>query len=287
VEAWLYTGPTVGVIGAGNMGGALVRGWVRTPAPGPATSAPLETVPPAVKVLVWDKIEEASRRLLVPDRVFAAGSLEGLAAEADAVVVVVKPKDAREVLAALGGLLLPGKVVISAMGGLTLPWLRQVLGPGPELFRIMPNLAVGLGAGTVALTAEVGTSPAAVSAVQILLSPLGLVEEIPEALFDVVTAVSGSGPAFLALAIEGLEDGAVASGLSRGAARELVREAAVETARSLGDYSDSAAALREHLLATGTVDTQALELLDHREVGSAFREAVAAAMQRSRQMGKT
>jgi len=284
---------TVGIVGAGNMGSALVRGWLRAGASG---------------LVVWDTFRPAVDKLLAAGAapvgaaalgaaavgasprsgasLSAASSLEKLAAAADLIVVVVKPKDAQEVLSGLGRVGRAEQTVVSAMAGLPLDWLRGALGPGPALFRVMPNLAVELGAGAVAVAVEGGAAPAAVEEVLALFRLLGLVEVIPEELFDVVTAVSGSSPAFLALAVEGLEDGAVAAGLSRADARRVVRQAALETARQLAEHSDSPAEVRQHLVSTGQVAPGTFEFLEERKLRVAFRNAVAAAMERSRQMRK-
>jgi pyrroline-5-carboxylate reductase len=263
---------TVGVIGTGNMGSALVRGWLRSPDPG-------------IHLLVWDKVESSAQRLLGAGPVEPAGSLDDLVVRAHVVVVVVKPKDAKEVLGAIAGLLRSEQTVVSAMAGLALEWMRGIVGPGPALFRIMPNLGVELGVGAVALAHEPGASQAEVQAMLELLEPLGLVEALPEDKFDAVTGVSGSGPAFLALAMESLEDGAVAAGLSRALARRLVRQTALATARLLPFYSDSPAELRAHLAAAGDIDRQGMEALERRDVRAAFRQAVEAAVARSRKLG--
>ncbi|OFW65070.1 MAG: hypothetical protein A2Y74_07395, partial [Actinobacteria bacterium RBG_13_63_9] len=233
--------------------------------------------------------EAAAQRLLSggagsASPISVAGSLDELVSKADVVLVVVKPKDAEEVLRALARLARKEQIVVSAMAGLTLEWIRGVLGPRPGLFRIMPNLGVEVGAGAVAVAEERDAPAAAVETVLALFRPLGLVEVLSEELFDVVTAVSGSSPAFLAVAIESLEDGAVAAGLSRAAARTAVRQAALTTARVLPQYADSPAELREHLVATGEVDPAAMKLLEERGVRLTFRRAVEAAIERSRQM---
>jgi pyrroline-5-carboxylate reductase len=270
--------PTVGVVGAGNMGAALVRGWLRAEETGRFEGPG--------RLLVWDKIEAASRRLLTDSYVGMASSLPELAKEADVILVVVKPKDAAEFLSALAGFVRYDQVIVSAMSGLGLEWLRGRLGEGPALFRIMPNLGVELGAGAIAFATESDAPLATVTAMKALLGPLGMVEEVPEGLFDVVTAVSGSGPAFLALAVESLEDGAVAAGLSRSVAREVIRKAALDTAALLPHHSDSAATLVRHLLSTGSADPEAMKVLEDRGVREAFQAAVGAAMRRSREMGK-
>jgi pyrroline-5-carboxylate reductase len=141
-----------------------------------------------------------------------------------------------------------------------------------------------VGAGAVAVAVEPGVAPAAQEQVVALFRLLGFVEVLPEELFDVVTAVSGSSPAFFALAVEGLEDGAVAAGMSRADARRVVRQATLETARQLADHSDSPAEIRRHLVSTGQLAPETLELLEGRKLRFAFRDAVAAAMERSRQM---
>jgi pyrroline-5-carboxylate reductase len=260
---------TIGVIGTGNMGSAFVKGWLLSPEP-------------KIDIVVWDKVSASSQSLLVSETVTQAGSLADLVERADVVLVVVKPKDAGDLLGSVAGLLRSEQTVISAMAGLTLEWMRSVLGPGPALYRIMPNLGVELGVGAVALSAEPGASEARTRMVMGLLEPLGLVEAVSEDMLDAVTAVSGSGPAFLALVVEGLEDGAVAAGLPRAAARSLVRQAAVATAKLLPLYGDSPAELRRHLTESGSFDQAGLDVLDDREVRSAFRQAVEAALERSK-----
>lgn len=262
----------VGVVGTGNMGAALVRGLARPEAGGPA-------------LLIWDKVETSARRLLDCGGVSLAVSLDDLVGRVDVVVVVVKPKDAAEVLGAMAGRMGEKQAVISSMAGVTIEWMRSTLGPGPALFRIMPNLGVELGVGAVAVSAEPGTADEYLQEMERLLEPLGQVETVPEDLLDVVTAVSGSGPAFVALAMEGLEDGAVSAGLSRQAARIMVREAALETARLLSRRSDSPARVRHDLLTSGVADEDAIAALDDRDVRAAFRQAVEAALERSRRLG--
>ena len=268
---------TVGVIGTGSMGSALVKGWLRAPA-GAATGAAGRDA--GLCLMAWDREPAALQNVLGDDRVTAAPSLAELARRADIILVVVKPKDAEEVLHALAGLVGEGHTVISAMAGLTLEWLRKAIGPGPELVRIMPNLGVEVGAGAVVVAAEPGAPDAALERVLSLFRRLGMAEVLGEESFDAVTAVSGSSPAFLAVAIEGLEDGAVAAGVSRAQARAVVRQAALAKAHRLLASGSQTAMDRDS-------DSATLELLEERGVRGAFRQAVQAAVERSRQMTKS
>jgi pyrroline-5-carboxylate reductase len=262
----------IGVIGTGAMGTALVRGWVRcSPSP--------------VEILVWDKVPAAMERALAEEGVVAASSLEQLVSVSATILVVVKPKDAPEVLGTLAILARSDQTVVSSMAGVTLSRIRDMVGPTPRVFRIMPNLGVELGVGAVAVAAEPGRQDAEADDVLGLFDRLGLARLVPEEMMDAVTAVSGSGPAFIALAVEALEDGAVAAGSSRTLARALVRQAALSEAGLLSLHSNSASQLREHLAATGELDEVGLATLGDRGVCSAFQDAVNAAVNRSRGSG--
>jgi pyrroline-5-carboxylate reductase len=262
----------IGVVGTGNMGAALAKGWLGSAGRG-------------VNLIVWDKIEAAATRLLTDGRIRMAADVTQLAAQADVIFVVVKPKDAAEAIAAFAPALRPEQTVVSAMAGVTLASLRAMVGPVPAVFRIMPNLGVALSVGAVAVAVEAGADPARVAGVLALLEPLGLAQELPEEMIDVTTAVSGSGPGFLALAIESLEDGAVAAGLARPLARSLVRQAALDAAGLLKDHSDSPEELQEHLAATDQLFLPGMGTLEAEGVRSAFRHAVEAAVERSRRSG--
>jgi pyrroline-5-carboxylate reductase len=263
-------GATIGVIGIGNMGSALVRGWSRSA--------------PGARVLVWDKFPGAVDRVTGCEGVFLAESASALVGEADHVIVVVKPKDAGEALSSLAPILRGTQVVVSAMAGVDLQRLRQLAGPRPALVRVMPNLGVALGAGTVAVAAEPGTGPEVLQGVVDLFAVLGLAAVVPEGMLDAVTAVSGTGPALLAIAMEGLEDGGVAAGLPRSLARLIARRAMLGAARMLVEGDLSAAELRGRLAPAGDPLGDGAEILEERGVKTAFQEAVEAAAQRARQM---
>jgi len=264
----------VGVIGTGNMGGALVKGWLRS-------------APPDLTLLVWDKIEAAAERLLGSGPIAMGAGPEDVVSRSDVIFVVVKPKDAEELLKVLAPLFEDRHIVVSSMAGVTLASLRAMLGDRPALVRIMPNLGVEYGVGAVAVATEPGADQRAGATVAGLLRPLGLAEVLPEDMIDAVTAVSGSGPGFLALAIESLEDGAVAAGITRPQARTLVRQAALDMARLLEQYGHSPAELRKQLEKTGQLFTRGMDTLEQRGVRLAFQQAVEAAVEKSRRSGGT
>lgn len=266
----------VGVIGVGNMGSALVRGWVRGGAAG-------------LSLVVWDKVEELAASRAASSATDSTGcvsvqtatSLDDLIEGSEAIFVVVKPKDAPALLGTLAGRLTSEHTVVSAMAGLTLAWIRNALGPGPSLLRVMPNLAVGLGAGVLGVSVEPGSAEERIRQVVKLLRPLGLVEVVQENQLDAVTALAGSGPGFLAIMMEALEDGAVAAGMSRDLARVLVRWAAKDLSRRLSEQGGSTIAMHNLVAGGGIPVAQGVEVLVQREVRGAFAGAITAAWERS------
>jgi pyrroline-5-carboxylate reductase len=262
---------TIGVIGTGNMGSALVRGWSRVLRPG-------------WQLVVWDKVPTAVERLASCNGVTVADSPSNLLTDSDIVIIVVKPKDAGDVLGSINPLLREGQVVVSAMAGVDLTQIREWCGPGPALVRVMPNLGVEVGAGTVAVATATGVTPEVERQVVDLFGTLGLVTVVPEGMLDAVTAVSGTGPALLAIAAEGLEDGGVAAGLPRALSRAFARSAMLGLARMLVAGDESADELQQRLVSSEDPLYEGVELLGQRGVRSAYQRSIEVAADRARHM---
>ena len=148
----------------------------------------------------------------------------------------------------------------------------------------MPNLGVELGQGVVAVATETTTKAEVTARVLELLAPLGLVELVTEDLFDAITAVSGSSIAFLALALEGLEDGAVRAGLPRATARAFVRQTALAGSLLLQRHPGSAADIKDQVSSPAGTTIAGLAVLEDAGVRGAFLRAVEEAAERSRAM---
>lgn len=269
----------IGIIGVGNLGSALVRGWLRTDAPGAGP-------PPQLVLFDADGQRVAALARESGARVGVGESAAGVAAAVGTVVLAVKPQDLEALLADVAPSVDADTVVISTAAGVNLAALRAGLGPAPRLFRMMPNLAVAAGAGVVALAPESGTADESVRRVAGLLEPLGLVEVLPERHFDAVTAVTGSGPGFVSLVVEGLEDGAVQAGLPRGVARRFVRQMLSGTAALLAGDGSSAADLKDAVASPGGTTIAGLAVLEERAVRGALIRAVEAATARGRALSE-
>jgi pyrroline-5-carboxylate reductase len=263
----------IGVIGTGNLGTALVRGW--------ATSAE----PPA-GLLVFDKDHSRTSALANAHAplVGVADSLEEICGRATVLVVAVKPQDIAGVLEELTILTGPGHTVVSTAAGVKLERLRSALGNGPALYRVMPNLAVALGEGVVALIPEEGSLPEETDLVKSLFQGLGTVESLPEALVNAATTVSAGAPAFLALVMEGLEEGAVRVGISRSAARRMLVQTLMGTALLLNQGDLTFAELRERVSSPAGTTIAGLAVLEEKGTRGALLRAVEASTARGAEL---
>ena len=262
---------TLVLVGAGKMGSALLEGWLRLGL-APNHVAVIEPSPsPDISAL-------AKRGLtLNPD----------LRALRDAAVVVlaVKPQIAAEAIAPLRTIVGAGTLVISIMAGQTLRFLATALERAGALVRAMPNTPAAIGRG-ITVAVPVRASGAQRQLAEDLLSATGAVEWVDdEALMDAVTAVSGSGPAYVFLLAEALTQAGVAAGLPAPLAQKLARETVSGSGELLHRSPLDAAALRENVTSPGGTTAAALEvLMAQNGLKSLMEKAVAAATARSRQL---
>ena len=249
------------------MGRALAVGLVRGRPEAAAALVVTDAVPAAVEAAVADA---GGRPATLAD-----------AAASDLVCVAVKLKDAPAVLAEIAGALRPGAVVLSVIAGWDLDRLSGALAGAPVV-RTMPNLAVRHGAGVVAVASR-GLEPAREADVMALLAPLGAVVPLPESLFAAATALAGSGPGLVAVVAEGLEEGAVAAGLTRAQAREMVGAVLSGTAALLADGTDPSL-LRQRVSSPAGTTIAGIGVLERGAVRAHMADAVLAAAERAREL---
>ncbi|MBV1917551.1 MAG: pyrroline-5-carboxylate reductase [Sphingomonadaceae bacterium] len=229
------------MVGCGNMGGAMLTGWL---------AAGLD---PAAVTVVDPVIDKA------PDGVTLLRELpEGAF---DAMLLGIKPQMLGDLAPALEPLAGKGTTVLSILAGVELDSLAAVLPRADGHVRIMPNLSVAIGKSPVGLAAK-GLDRAGMDAVTALIQPLGSPEWIEEGLFDLVTALVGSGPAFVFRFIEGLATGAAKLGLDPAQAQNLAL-AMVEGAASLALSSPSGPGeLADRVASPGGTTRAGLDVLD-------------------------
>jgi pyrroline-5-carboxylate reductase len=263
-------GPIV-LVGAGKMGGALLDGWLRLGLD-------------ARKIAVLEPHPSAE---------VAAQAIGGLRLNPDpaslkpeAIVLAVKPQTAPDALPPLAPLAASGAVVISIMAGRTLAFLEQVFGAGTAGVRAMPNTPASIGRGMTVAVANAAVTPAGRALAQSLLGATGKVDWVAEeGLIDAVTAVSGSGPAYVFLLAETLARAGIAAGLPAELAQKIARETVAGAGELLFRSPLDAATLRKNVTSPGGTTAAALDVLMGPDgFDSLLERAVAAATKRSREL---
>jgi pyrroline-5-carboxylate reductase len=259
---------TLLLVGAGKMGGAMLEGWL---ALGLAADkiAVLEPQPTS------DIAALAGRGLRLNPAPRDIG-------EAAAIVVAVKPQTAPEAMPALAPFVGGSTVTVSIMAGRTLRFLEGAL-PRAALVRAMPNTPAAIGRGITVAVANARVSPPQRELVHALLSAVGAVEWVEdEALMDAVTAVSGSGPAYVFLLAEAMARAGAAAGLPPALAATLARATVAGSGELLRRSPLDAASLRQNVTSPGGTTAAALEVLMGKDaLEPLMTRAIAAATKRS------
>jgi pyrroline-5-carboxylate reductase len=262
---------TILLAGAGKMGGALLEGWLALGLD-PKHIVVIEPAPAGHLTALADR----GVRLNPPrDRI----------GEVAAVMVAVKPQVAPEVMPALAPLVGAATVVVSIMAGRTLQFLEAAL-PGAAVIRAMPNTPAAIGRGITVAVANARVSREQRGLVHTLLSTVGAVEWAPdEALMDAVTALSGSGPAYVFLLAEAMARAGVAAGLPPALAETLARATVAGSGELLHRSALDAATLRQHVTSPGGTTAAALDVLMAKDgLDPLMIRAIAAATKRSRDL---
>lgn len=272
-------GLRIALIGGGNMGGALAAGWLRTKR-GAVAADELVVIDPAPGEVVQDLASQSGVAVLPELTADAAATLE-------LAILAVKPQIFEQVATSLADALPDSTGVVSIMAGVTLNRLSMGLGDR-AIVRAMPNTAAAVGAGvSVCVANEAGE--ALEKTVTRLLKTAGTVEWVAdERMIGAVTAVSGSGPAYVFLLAEALAGAAFAEGLPRDLADKLARETIIGAGALLAKSGKSPQELRRAVTSPNGTTQAAVDVLMGAGGGlpELVRQAVAAAERRSRQMGQ-
>ncbi len=262
----------LGFVGSGKMATALVSG------------AADSGVFAREDILVSDAVPGVAEKLAAAARVTAVATNAELVAQADVLVLCVKPNDALGALRSLGAAA-ADKLIISIVAGLPLAALQEAAGRAARVVRVMPNTPalIHQGAAAYALGHNVPLDDAAVT--EKLFGAVGAVVRVKEELLDVVTGLSGSGPAYVYLVIEALSDAGVLMGLPRDLSLKLAAQTVAGAAQMVVQTGRHPAALRDEVTSPGGTTVAGLEALEAGAVRSAFLSAVRAATERARELG--
>ena len=259
----------IAFLGVGMMGEALLSGLVRDGR--------------VLRFVVSDRDEERAAQIAEKYGATAAPAAEAVAA-ADTVLLAVKPQSMAELLDEIGPHLRPGALVVSIAAGITAAYLEQRLPEGTAVVRAMPNTPALVGEGITAVSAGTHASTGDVQQAQELMRACGKVVAVPESQLDAVTAVSGSGPAYVFYVVDAMVEAGVLLGLPRTTATELAVQTMYGAATMLAETQDHPVLLRERVSSPGGTTVAALRQLDDHGVRAAFLTAMEAAARRSAEL---
>ncbi|MBI4358283.1 MAG: pyrroline-5-carboxylate reductase [Candidatus Omnitrophica bacterium] len=260
---------TIGIIGCGNMGSAILSGLLKN------------RIARSNHLFVYDSVR--SKRIALASRFKArvAKSNEDLMGQVDIVLLAVKPQDLKSVAHEMRKGLRLGQTVISILAGTPVAKLRRAFGNKVAMVRAMPNLGIQVGEGMTALT---GSARSALAHAEAIFLGCGKVIRLSEKYFDLVTAVSGSGPAYFLLLMELLATAAHRGGISKEAAELLAIQTAFGTGKLAAVSPHSPGELRKRVTSKKGTTEAALHYLEKKRFSNLFLRAVEQAVRRSREL---
>lgn len=263
----------LGFVGAGNMGEAMIRGILKA-----------KLLPPQ-RVVVLDIRSERGRELRERFGVSVAKGMADLFRKCDTIVFAVKPQGVVEVLHQVPADAAKGKLVVSVVAGVPTWTFLSVLGEGARVVRAMPNTPAQVGMGSTGIYFARGITREQKEWARKIFSSFGEVAEFPrEDLLDVVTALSGSGPAYAFLFIEALADGAVRAGMGRKEAIRLAAATVEGAGRMVRETGRHPAELKDMVISPGGTTAAGIAALEIGAFRGTVLSAVFAAWQRSREL---
>ena len=259
----------LGVIGAGNMGSAIIKGYLASGAE-----------PRSVMVCGHhpERLEKMSEEL----GIVVMESAVKLTEASDVILVAVKPKDTAGVLEEIDPAFTPEKILVSIAAGKTIKDLSSACPSATKIIRVMPNTPAQVGSGMSALSRSEGVTDEDYRMTETIFKGIGLAEEVPEGLMDAVTGLSGSGPAFVYMFIEALADGGVLCGLPREKALALAAQTVYGSARMVLETGNHPAALKDAVCSPGGTTIEGVRELEAGSFRSIVIEAVTAACEKSK-----
>lgn len=260
------------ILGAGVMGETLLSGLVRA---GRRVD----------HLLVGEKRAERASELEERYGVAVVSNVEA-ARKADTLALVVKPQDMGDLLDEIASALRPGQLVVSLAAGITTVFIEARVPEGVAVVRVMPNTPALVDEGMAAISPGSHCSEDHLAEAEALMASVGKVLRIPERQQDAVTAISGSGPAYIFYVVESMIEAGVHLGLPRSTASELVIQTLVGSGKMLRETGTHPTVLREQVTSPAGTTAAALRELEVHKVRAAFLAAMEAARDRSRALAE-
>lgn len=264
----------IGIIGAGNMGSALIAGIVE----GNKFKAD--------QLVVSDIKKERADYLAKKHHVKKADSNRTLMKDCSTVILAVKPKEIRPVLKDIKNELRDDHLLITIAAGVPIKAIRDILKRELPIIRVMPNTPAMVGMGITAISPGTLAKARDIDMAVKIFSQVGETVIVDEEMMDAVTALSGSGPGYIFYIMEALVDAGIKLGLKKEIALALAVQTTLGTAKLAKESEDSLAELRDKVTSPGGTTSKGLTVMSERGLADIIIDAVEAACRRSKELSK-
>lgn len=263
---------TIAFLGAGNMGEALIRGLLAAKAVAPS------------QIVATDVRRERLDSLTKTFGIRTTGDNVKAITDADIALLAVKPQQMSAVLASLKSANSDLTLFISIAAGVTTARIEGELGGQARVVRVMPNTPALVGAGAAALAKGTYATDDDLVTAESILGAVGITVRVEEKLIDAVTALSGSGPAYVFFVTEAMIKAGIMAGLDGALAKKLAVQTVYGAAKLLVESGEEPESLRRKVTSPGGTTEVALKVMSERKLTEIFAEAIQAAERRSREL---
>ena len=265
---------TIGFLGAGKMATALARGFIRA------------KLVAANQVIASDSVPAARTAFAKETGAKSVASNGEVVRSAKVVFLAVKPDQTAQVLAEVRDQFTAAHMLVSIAAGVPIAKLEGALPSGARVIRVMPNTPALVGESATAFAPGKSARPADSELAQKLFAAVGTAFPVKESLLDAVTGLSGSGPAYVYLFIEGLSDGGVAAGLPRDVATRLAAQTVLGGAKMVLETGQHPGALKDMVTSPGGTTIEGLHELEKGKLRGTLMSAVRAATEKAKRLGQ-
>jgi len=259
----------IGIIGAGNMGSAIISGISKTVDP--------------QNILAYDTDKNKISSIKNEFKINAADEISNLAAQCDLIIIAVKPDKVAKVLSHFSSY---NGILLSVAAGISLDTMRKAIGD-KKFIRAMPNTPALVGAGMTAISPSQNITEEEINEIKELFASIGKVLLVEEKHMNAVTALSGSGPAYVFTIIQALADSGVKMGLSRSDSLLLAGQTLFGASKMFLDKMENPIKLRDNVTSPGGTTIAALHKLERSGFSGILIDAVEEAFNRAKELEKT
>ncbi|WP_457641546.1 pyrroline-5-carboxylate reductase [Persephonella sp.] len=264
----------VGVIGCGNMGEAIIKGIIE------------KGGIPSTQIVVSDINKERVNQIVNRYNVAGTGSNRKVVEMSEIIILSVKPKDLEKTLSPVKSFFSEDKVIVSVLAGTKIQKIKNIIGENIPVVRVMPNTPAIVGEGAIGISFDSIMDNNRKKEIEDLFRSLGLVVVVDESLMDVITGLSGSGPAYVFSFIDALAQGGVKGGLSYKDALDLAVQTVLGAAKLLKESGEHPSILRDKVSSPAGTTIYGLHALEKGAFRNCVINAVEEATKRSKELSE-